>query len=219
MIEFKDISSQKFVFILGFWTKLGICVSGTWLIKATWLFCVFFFFFAFSSRNMEASKSLACRVTGVYIWLSQPLLSCLHKACCWAFLINRMLTAHSGLHPGWKDYVLKCCFIPHICFLDSTACCSLSCSATWACRSISLKLWLLTFWAPRPFLAPNFKQTNKKKKTHKSQSPCVIPVYRHSTACNKTRKNTQELTLQQQVLRDQPQHTPDRNKVYFFLLI
>lgn len=105
------------------------------------------------------------------------------------------------------------------CFLDSTACCSLSCSATWACRSISLKLWLLTFWAPRPFLAPNFKQTNKKKKTHKSQSPCVIPVYRHSTACNKTRKNTQELTLQQQVLRDQPQHTPDRNKVYFFLLI
>lgn len=116
MIEFKDISSQKFVFILGFWTKLGICVSGTWLIKATWLLCVFFF--CFFLQNMEASKSLACRVTGVYIWLSQPLLSCLHKACCWAFLINRMLTAHSGLHPGWKDYVLKCCFIPHICFFS-----------------------------------------------------------------------------------------------------
>lgn len=101
------------------------------VLDKTWYLCIwnladqghmavlcFFFFFAFSSRNMEASKSLACRVTGVYIWLSQPLLSCLHKACCWAFLINRMLTAHSGLHPGWKDYVLKCCFIPHICFFS-----------------------------------------------------------------------------------------------------
>lgn len=29
-----------------------------------------------------------------------------------------MLIVHSGLHPGWKDYVLKCLFIPHICFFS-----------------------------------------------------------------------------------------------------
>lgn len=43
------------------------------------------------------------------------------------------------------------------CFLASATCCSRSFSATWACRSISLKLWLLTFWAPRPFLAPSWE--------------------------------------------------------------
>lgn len=50
------------------------------------------------------------------------------------------------------------------CFLCSAACCSLSFSATWACRSTSVKLWLLTFWAPRPFLAPNWKKQNKINK-------------------------------------------------------
>ena len=43
------------------------------------------------------------------------------------------------------------------CCLASAACCSRSFSATWACRSISLKLWLLTFWAPRPFLSPSWQ--------------------------------------------------------------
>lgn len=41
------------------------------------------------------------------------------------------------------------------CFLASAACSSLIFSATWACFSTSLKLLLLTFWAPRPFLAPS----------------------------------------------------------------
>lgn len=46
------------------------------------------------------------------------------------------------------------------CFLASATCCSRSFSATWACRSISLKLWLLTFWAPRPFLAPSWEENH-----------------------------------------------------------
>lgn len=57
------------------------------------------------------------------------------------------------------------------CFLDSAACCSFSCSATWACRSISLKLWLLTFWAPRPFFAPSWERKEKKKHIQKGLLP------------------------------------------------
>ena len=41
-------------------------------------------------------------------------------------------------------------------FLASASCSSLIFSATCACFSTSEKLLLLTFWAPRPFLAPSW---------------------------------------------------------------
>lgn len=113
------------------------------------------------------------------------------------------------------------------CFLDSAACCSLSCSATWACRSISLKLWLLTFWAPRPFFAPSLENQKQNPvnsypglfiaeekpesyfllhpwKQQVSQSPCIVTAYRPKRACNTVWKNIQELTHQWPSLRDQP---------------
>lgn len=49
------------------------------------------------------------------------------------------------------------------CFLASAACSSLSFSATWACFSTSEKLLLLTFWAPRPFLAPSWRERSTEE--------------------------------------------------------
>ena len=75
-----------------------------------------------------------------------------------------------GQHPNWPvlpphpPYLSRRPSGTHTdssaCFLASAACCSRSFSATWACRSISLKLWLLTFWAPRPFLAPSWEENH-----------------------------------------------------------
>lgn len=50
------------------------------------------------------------------------------------------------------------------CFLASAACSSLCFSTTWACFSTSEKLLLLTFWAPRPFLAPSWRERGAQRR-------------------------------------------------------
>lgn len=70
------------------------------------------------------------------------------------------------------------------CFLASATCCSRSFSATWACRSISLKLWLLTFWAPKPFLAPSWEE-NYVMGTCQPRRPLFPPRHRNSSYTHK----------------------------------
>ena len=65
------------------------------------------------------------------------------------------------------------------CFLASAACCSRSFSATCACRSISLKLWLLTFWAPRPFLAPSWEENHVTRDLPTTMSSVPSLAWKH----------------------------------------
>lgn len=73
------------------WTKFGNCLSRTWLIKATWLWWLFFdlglvFCFSFPPEPLEANEFLASRVIGICIQLF-PAIAVLaaHRASSWSF--------------------------------------------------------------------------------------------------------------------------------------
>lgn len=111
--EFKAVAFPK-AYFPGFepWTKLGTCISRTWVIKATRLF----FFVCFPTEPLEANEFLAFRLIGICIWLS-PAITVLaaHRTSSWSFFPYwEYAPSPQWVHSGWKACVLKCLFIPHV---------------------------------------------------------------------------------------------------------